>query len=105
MLLHDLFLGFVKLHILYHAGQQPVYGLWLMDELARHGYAIGPGTLYPTLRGLEQAGYLASTSEVVEGKVRKYYTLTATGQDALDQARAKALELAHEISTEEGKQS
>ena len=26
MLLRDLFLGFVKLHILYHAGQQPVYG-------------------------------------------------------------------------------
>jgi len=25
----DLFLGFVKLHILYHAGEEPVYGLWL----------------------------------------------------------------------------
>jgi PadR family transcriptional regulator, regulatory protein PadR len=102
MLLRDLFLGFVKLHILYHAGQQPVYGLWLIDELAQHGYEISPGTLYPTLRGLEHAGYLVSTSQVVEGKVRKYYTLTAAGRDALEQARTKAVELVHEISCEEG---
>ena len=28
----DLFLAFVKLHILYHAGRDAVYGLWLIDD-------------------------------------------------------------------------
>ena len=28
-LFHDLFLGFIKLHILHHAVKAPVYGLWL----------------------------------------------------------------------------
>ena len=33
----DLFLGFVKLHILHHAGREAVYGLGLIEELGRHG--------------------------------------------------------------------
>ncbi|NMC01995.1 MAG: PadR family transcriptional regulator, partial [Chloroflexi bacterium] len=45
----ELFLGFVKAHILYHAGREAVYGLWLIEELARHGYELSPGTLYPIL--------------------------------------------------------
>jgi PadR family transcriptional regulator PadR len=98
MLLRDLFLGFVKLHILYHAGQHPVYGLWLIDELAHHGYALSSGTLYPALKSLERAGYLASYSQVVDGKVRKYYTLTDAGRDALQDARAKAVALVQEIA-------
>lgn len=105
MILRDLFLGFVKIHILYHAGRHPVYGVWLMEELAHHGYEIGPGTLYPTLRSLEHAGYLTGYTEVVEGKVRKYYTLTEAGCAALEQARTKAAELVHEISHEEGNHS
>jgi PadR family transcriptional regulator PadR len=98
MLLRDLFLGFVKIHILYHAGQQPVYGLWLIEELAHHGYELSPGTLYPALKSLEKAGYLASCSQVVEGKVRKYYTLTDAGHSALQDARAKAVALVQEIT-------
>jgi DNA-binding PadR family transcriptional regulator len=93
----DLFLGFVKLHILYHAGREPVYGLWLIEELARHGYDLSPGTLYPMLHGLEEEGLLASEKRVVGGKVRKYYTLTDAGQEALEQGRERAIELLDEI--------
>ena len=93
----ELFLGFVKAHILYHAGREAVYGLWLIEELARHGYELSPGTLYPILHKLEEEGLLTSEKQVVEGKVRKYYRLTAAGQEALDQAREKALELLNEI--------
>lgn len=96
-MLRDLLLGFVKLHILYHAGQSPVYGAWLADELRHHGYALSPGTLYPTLHQLEQQGYLTSEKRVIEGRARKYYTLTITGRAALDEARTKAAELLHEI--------
>ncbi len=60
----EIVLGFLRLHILYHARVEPVYGAWLMGELRRHGYDVGPGTLYPTLHTLEQAGFLATRMEV-----------------------------------------
>ncbi len=94
---HDLLSGFIKIHILHHAGQQPVYGLWLMEELARHGYTISPGTLYPTLHGLERAGYLASEKRVVGGRQRRYYTITQIGEAALAEARAQLAELVDEV--------
>ena len=96
-MLRSLFLGFIKLHILHHAGQRPVYGLWLIEELARHGYRLSPGTLYPTLHSLEEQGYLASEKRVVGGKVRRYYRLTPQGAEALAEAREKVAELVSEI--------
>ncbi|MBS3750996.1 MAG: helix-turn-helix transcriptional regulator [Anaerolineales bacterium] len=96
-LVRELFLGFIKLHILYHAGQEPIYGVWLMEELAEHGYQLSAGTLYPTLHSLEKEGYLASEKKVVDGKTRKYYTLTPEGRKALDKGREKAVELLNEI--------
>ena len=93
----DLFLGFVKLHILHHAGREAVYGLGLIEELGRHGYRLSPGTLYPILHGLEQDRLLVSETYVVEGKVRKYYHLTATGRIALREGKRKARELMKEI--------
>jgi PadR family transcriptional regulator, regulatory protein PadR len=94
----DLFLGFIKMHILYHAGEEPVYGLWLIEELARHGYTLSPGTLYPMLHSLEKEGLLARERRVVEGRVRKYYTLTGAGRMALAEGRERATELLREIS-------
>lgn len=96
-MLRDFFLGFVKIHILHHAAEEPVYGLALIAELRRHGYELSPGTLYPLLHGLEAAGYLDREDRIVGGKVRKYYTITATGQGALAEARAKIAELVEEV--------
>jgi PadR family transcriptional regulator, regulatory protein PadR len=93
----DLFWGFVKLHILHHAGREAVYGLGLIEELSRHGYRLSPGTLYPILHALEQEGLLACETRVVEGKLRKYYHLTATGRNALSEGRKKARDLLKEI--------
>ena len=92
-----LFLGFIKLHILYHAGQEPVFGLWLIEELARRDYRLSPGTLYPILHALEKEGLLISKSRVVDGKMRKYYSITFKGQSALEESRLKAQELMKEI--------
>ena len=49
----------VKIHILYHAAEAPVYGLALIAELAQHGYEFSPGTLYRLLHSLHAAGDLA----------------------------------------------
>jgi len=96
-MLKDMFSGFVSIHILHHAGQQPVYGVWLMEELSRHGYSISPGTLYPTLHRLERAGFLVSEKRVAGGRQRRYYTLTPAGETALAEARTKLAELVTEV--------
>jgi DNA-binding PadR family transcriptional regulator len=101
-ILRDFFLGFVKIHVLHHAAEEPVYGVALIEELRRHGYELSPGTLYPLLHGLEEAGYLARENRVVGGKVRKYYTITPAGRDALDEARSKIRELVDEVLEEPG---
>jgi len=99
-MLKDFFLGFVKIHILYHASKEPIYGVEIREELARHGYRLSPGTVYPTLHRLTRDGYLRQHSEVVGGKVRKYYTTTDQGLTALDEARRKIAELVEEVLEE-----
>jgi len=89
--------GFVRLHVLYHAVKEPVFGVELMEELGRHGYDVGAGTLYPMLHQLEEAGYLALHTEVVAGKQRKYYRATLEGEAALEAAKAKLRELVSEV--------
>jgi DNA-binding PadR family transcriptional regulator len=95
--LKDFFLGFIKIHILYHASRDPIYGVEILEELERHGYRLSPGTLYPTLHRLEKDGYLESRSKVIRGKVRKYYTITDRGLIALNEARQKIAELVNEV--------
>jgi DNA-binding PadR family transcriptional regulator len=89
--------GFVRMHVLYHAVREPIYGVEMMEELARHGYEVGPGTLYPMLHQLEQAGYLVSQAEVVGGKQRKYYRATDEGARALEDAKSRLRELVKEV--------
>ncbi len=101
-MLRDFFLGFVKIHILHHASREPVYGVQLIAELARHGYDLSPGTLYPTLHDLEKSGYLAREDRLVGGKIRKYYRTTPHGEEALAEARVKIAELVAEVLRDEG---
>lgn len=96
--LRRLFLGFIQVHILYHAGKAPIYGSWMIEELERHGYEISAGILYPLLHEMHENGLLKKEDRVVEGKVRKYYTLTADGEAVLNEARCKAIELVKEIA-------
>jgi DNA-binding PadR family transcriptional regulator len=57
-MLRDFFLGFVRIHILHHAAEEPIYGLAMIEELGRHGYEVSPGTIYPILHGMERGGWL-----------------------------------------------
>lgn len=97
----DVFLAFVRVHILHHAVEGTIFGLEMMGELRRHGYAIGPGTLYPILHRLEKTGSLRARHEVVNGKRRKYYVATAKGRRALVDVRKKIRELVDEVLEDE----
>jgi DNA-binding PadR family transcriptional regulator len=96
---HDLLSGFVRLHILHHAAEGEIYGQWIIEELARHGYRLSPGTLYPMLQAMETRGYLTSRedSEGRGGRRRKVYTLTEVGREGLALARERLRELAGEV--------
>lgn len=99
-MIREFFLGFIRIHILYHASKEPVYGAWLMQELARHGYELSPGTLYPALHVLERDGYLRREVRVIEGRQRKYYRITDRGQMVLVEARGRIAGLVHEVLDE-----
>jgi DNA-binding PadR family transcriptional regulator len=93
----DLYSGLIRLHILHHACEGEVFGLEMIEELARHGYKMSPGTMYPILHGLEQRGYLRST-EFRSGKVRRrLYRATPAGRKALKGAKHKVRELFGEL--------
>jgi len=69
----------------------------MRDELARHGYRISPGTLYPILHGLEKKGYLRATQKREGKSLRKLYSATPLGRKALEAAKAKIAELFYEV--------
>lgn len=99
-ILRKLFLGFIQIHILYHAKKEPIYGTWMMKELKEHGYKISPGTLYPLLNRMEREGLLFKTEKNVEGRIIKFYKITGLGEEVLEEARKKAAELTHEVEEE-----
>jgi PadR family transcriptional regulator, regulatory protein PadR len=92
-----LFLGFIQIHILHHAKDHPIFGLWMLEELKEHGYDISAGTLYPILHNMEKDGLVVKEEKNVEGKIRKYYSTTKKGELVLNEARDKAFELFKEI--------
>ncbi len=93
----DLYSGLIRLHVLYHAVEQPLFGLGIIEELARHGYKISSGTLYPLLHGLEKKGYITAT-ELRDGKsLRKVYRATPLGRKALAAAKDRVREFIGEL--------
>ena len=89
--------GAIRVHILHHAAEDEIHGAWMTEELARHGYRISPGTLYPTLHRLEADGLLASRQLVVDGRIRRLYRATDAGRAVLAEDRAALAELAREV--------
>jgi DNA-binding PadR family transcriptional regulator len=96
----ELFFGLIRIHVLVHAAHEPIFGLAMMEELAHHGYRVGPGTLYPLLHGLERGGLLKSSAKTVEGRKRRVYRITGAGRKALARASEKVDELHHELHEE-----
>lgn len=96
----DLYGGLIRLHILHHAAEEPIFGLGIISELGRHGYSLSAGTLYPILHGLERKGYLKASRQAVRGKVRRVYRATARGRMALEAAKVKVRELFGEMFEE-----
>jgi DNA-binding PadR family transcriptional regulator len=94
----DLLFGFIRLHILHHAAQGDLHGLWMIEELAHHGYKVSAGTLYPMLHTMEKRGYLVSRTERIGRTQRRIYNATPYGIEGLRQAKEKVRELFREVA-------
>lgn len=94
--------GLVPLHILHHAVEGEIFGQGMIDELRRHGYSIGPGTLYPMLHRLEERGYLRVREERNGRTMRRYYRATPAGHAALTAVKPQIRELFEELIEHRG---
>jgi len=75
----------------------------MMEELARHGYRLSAGTLYPILHGLEAKGYLTSEKRRVGKTVQRVYRATPAGRRALKLAKLRVSELFGEMFEDDAK--
>jgi PadR family transcriptional regulator PadR len=97
MIDRNLYSGLIRLHILHHAAEGPIFGQAMIDELGRHGYRLSAGTLYPILHGMERQGYLRSRLTLNGGRNRRVYRATPAGRKALVIGRKRVQELFGEM--------
>jgi len=93
----EFYSSLIRLHILHHAVQEPLFGLGIIEELARHGYKLSAGTLYPMLHDMERKGYLYSVEEKSGRHSRRLYRATDLGKMTLEDAKEKVRELFGEL--------
>jgi PadR family transcriptional regulator PadR len=80
--------GIIEFCILEIISRGEVYASNMLDELTAAKMIVVEGTLYPLLTRLKNAGLLDYTwVESSAGPPRKYYKLTPTGQEFLEQLR------------------
>ena len=96
-MIKNLYNGFIRIHILYHATEEKICGIEIIQELKRHGYSVSPGTVYPILHKMTKDKLLVTHNEIIEGKRRIYYRATNQGEEMLEQVREKIKELYDEV--------
>ena len=101
----DLLVRFVRMHILHHEAKEGLYGQWMIEELAHHGYKISAGTLYPMLHGMERKGYLKSRKKRNGRTYRRFYRATPLGRKALSLVRTRLNELFDEVARKQRKRA
>jgi len=97
----DLYSNLIHLYVLHHACRQPTFGLQIIEEVARLGYKLSPGTMYPLLAALEKKGLLRSREVRSGGTARRIYCATAAGRKACSAARERVTRLLNAISETE----
>jgi DNA-binding PadR family transcriptional regulator len=96
-LVRDFTRGAVQVHVMHHACEGEVHGTAIIEELARHGHRLSPGTVYPMLHRLEESGLLRSRDVLVDGRRRRLYRATPKGRRAFAACLGAVDELAREV--------
>src|SRR5205809_4789123 len=70
-----------------------------IEQITRGTFVVRPGSLFPALHRLEEAGWLASTWQPSENNRRaKYYRLTSAGRRQLGEETAEWRRIAGAIA-------
>src|SRR6266542_4662528 len=84
--------GTLDLLILKALGAGELHGLGVsrrIEQMTRGTFVVQPGSLFPALHRLEEAGWLVSRWQPSENNRRaKYYTLTSAGRRQLGEEAA-----------------
>jgi transcriptional regulator len=85
--------GTLDLLILKALAASELHGLGVsrrIEQITGGTFVVQPGSLFPALHRLEEAGWLTATWEASENNRRaKYYTLTRTGRRQLEKETAE----------------
>src|SRR4051812_6536564 len=89
----NLLQGTLDLLILKALAPGELHGLGVsrrIEQITQGTFVVQPGSLFPALHRLEEAGWLSSTWEASENNRRaKYYALTKTGRRQLGEETAQ----------------
>jgi PadR family transcriptional regulator PadR len=92
--------GILEFCILHIIARGEVYASDMLDELTSSNIMVVEGTLYPLLTRLKNSGLLDyKWVESTSGPPRKYYVLTDTGRDFLEQLQQTWEELSASVNT------
>lgn len=84
----DLLQGTLHLLVLKALAVQPLHGLGVstrIEQITNGTFEVKPGSLFPALHRMEEAGWLrASWGDSENNRRAKYYTLTAAGRRQLE---------------------
>jgi PadR family transcriptional regulator PadR len=84
----DLLQGTLHLLVLKALAVGPLHGLGVsnrIEQITKGTFRVKPGSLFPALHRMEQAGWLESSwGESENNRRAKYYRLTKAGESQLD---------------------
>jgi transcriptional regulator len=85
--------GTLDLLLLKALSLEPQHGWGItnrIQQISRDTFQIGQGSLYPALHRFERRGWVTSYWRTTENnRIARYYDLTASGKEALDEAIAR----------------
>lgn len=81
--------------------EKDMYGYEMIETLqekSQNVFQLKAGTLYPLLHSMEEKGYLQAYEDMVNGKMRKYYSLTRDGKKFLKEKKAEWQEYSNAVA-------
>lgn len=86
----ELLKGHLPTLVLSVLASEPAHGYAIMQQLERRSkgvFALGQGTVYPLLYGMEQQGLIRSKTQTVSGRQRRVYSATRKGRKRMQEGR------------------
>lgn len=79
--------GTAEMVILHLLKNEEMYGYQIAQELSKVSggdFTLQEGSMYPTLYRLIAGGFVTDRNAIINKRLRKYYSITETGQERLE---------------------